>query len=50
MALHALPDALQNLGRGFSANVGGDERVFYFFENVGVDFLAAADGVLQLLH
>ena len=32
------------------ADVGGDERVFQLFENLGVDFLAAADGVLELLH
>ena len=50
MTLHALADALQNLGRGADADVGGDERVLELFEDIGVDFLAPADGVFQLLH
>ena len=45
VAFYALADALQDFGGGVGADVGGDEGVFDLFEDVGVDFLAAADGV-----
>src|SRR5579862_938934 len=50
MALHALADALQNFSGGFRADICGDERVFKLVQNFGVDLLAAADGVLDLLQ
>ena len=50
MAFYALADALQDFGGGVGSDVGGDEGVFDFFEDVGIDFFAAADGVFQLFH
>jgi len=50
MAVDALADKLQDFRRGFGSDIGGDERVFELFEDVGVDFLASADGVLDFLH
>src|ERR1700680_2575212 len=44
----ALPDSLQDLGRGLRANVGGNQRVLQLIENAGIDFLAAADRVFKL--
>ena len=49
-AVHALADALQNLGGGIDADIGGNQRIFHFFENIGVDLFAPGDGVFQAIH
>ena len=49
-AVHALADALQNLGGGIDADIGGNQCIFHFFENIGVDLFAPGDGVLQAVH
>ena len=50
LAVGTLADAFQNLADGVHADVGGDERVLQLVEKVGVDFLAAGDGVFQAIH
>ena len=47
VALHALPDAVQNLLGGPHADIGGDQRVLQFVEQVGVDLLLALQRVFQ---
>ena len=46
-AVHAFADALQNFVRGADADIGADERVFEFFEKIGVDRFAAGDDVFD---
>ena len=40
-------DALQNLVGGAHADVGGDQRVLQFVQQVGIDLLLALQGVFQ---
>ena len=47
LAIHALADAVQNFVRGGDADIGADQRVFEFFEQIGVDLLAAGDDVFD---
>ncbi len=47
MAGYALADAVENLLRGGDADVGADERILEFIEQVGVDFLLGADDVFD---
>src|SRR5580698_6183757 len=47
VAAHALADAVENLGGGADADIGGDEREFELIEQAGVDFLLALDGVFE---
>ncbi len=46
-AVDALADVLQNFGGRVHADVGGDQRVLQFLEDIRIDFLAAGDGVFQ---
>ena len=50
MAVDALPDALEDFGRGLDTDIGGDERVFQFVEEIGVDLLPAKKDVFDLGH
>ncbi len=47
VALHALADSLQNLVGGMDADIGGDQRVFQFIQQVGIDLLLALQRVFQ---
>ena len=40
LAVHALPDAVQNLLGGAHADIGADQRVFQFVQQIGIDCLA----------
>ena len=43
----ALPDALQNFGRGLNTDIGADQRVFQLVEKIGVDLFAAGQRVFK---
>ena len=50
VARDTFTDSLQDLSRGLGADVGRDQRVLQLLQNLGVDLLAPADGVFELLH
>ncbi len=50
MAVDTLADPVQHLGSRLGADVGGDQRVFEFLQDVGVDFLPALHRVFELFH
>jgi len=50
VARDTLADSLQDLGRGLGADIGCDQRVLQLLQNICVDLLAYADGVLKFLH
>ena len=46
-AVHALADAIQNLGGGAHADVGADQRELQFVQQIGVDLLGALQHVFE---
>ena len=49
-AVDALANGFQNFGRGADAYIGGDEGVFEFVEEVGIDLFFAEDDILNLIY
>ena len=47
LAVYALPDAVEDLVGGRDADIGADERIFQFIEEVRIDLLAARDDVFK---
>ncbi len=47
-AVHALADAIQNLGGGAHADIGADEGEFQFIEQIGIDLAGALKHVFEL--
>ncbi len=46
----ALANGFEDFGGGADPDVGGDEGVFEFVEQVGIDFLLAEDDILNLVY
>ena len=48
VAVDALADEFENLAGGLDADIGADQRVLEFLEQIRVDFFAARNGGLEV--